>query len=302
MSGNKQKKENQVITAIVPLDKGYVFEDIFYTLATKAKTYKYISFLDSSLVPNRFSTYSYLAWEPEFVLKSSGIKNEIMDLHSGGKEKVCSNPLKFLEKILKKTIFSDTGNIYFDNLNTSPESQVGKKTGISNGQGVGQKSGINCGQGISSGSGVLHNQSACQKVVDDAGEVISPDYKGGFMGYFSYDLKNYIEKLPAKAKKDLKVPVFYLCYYLKFLAFNHKNGRCYFIKNYRKLNDGANCRVSLDRSSYCRDFFDDYKKKIDGDYNNNISRYYDSSTGGAAGLKTNKLLKNMQGFFIWFPQ
>ncbi len=62
--------------------------------------------------------------------------------------------------------------------------------------------------------------------------MILPDFKGGFIGYFSYDLKNYIEKLPSKAKKDIRVPIFYLCYYLKFLAFNHQTGRCYFIKNY----------------------------------------------------------------------
>src|SRR5665647_1758588 len=100
MPGIKQKKEKQNITVITPMDTGYAFEDIFYALATKTKTNKYISFLDSSLVPNRFSTYSYLAWEPEFVLKSSGIKNEIMDLHTGAKEEVCGHPLKFLEGIL----------------------------------------------------------------------------------------------------------------------------------------------------------------------------------------------------------
>ena len=236
MSGSKQKKEKQIITAITPFDTGYVFEDIFYALAAKAKTNKYISFLDSSLVPNRFSKYSYLAWEPEFVLKSSGIKNEIMDLRTGAKEEVCCHPLKFLEQVLENNIFSDTGNIYFDDLNTNTEMCAG------------QKSGVNRGQGASQESGVPHNQSVGQKIVqkvmDDAGEIISPDYKGGFMGYFSYDLKNYIEKLPVKAKKDLKMPVFYLCYYLKFLAFNHKNGRCYFIKNYRKLNDGADCHFT----------------------------------------------------------
>ncbi|HEX7560870.1 MAG TPA: aminodeoxychorismate synthase component I, partial [Candidatus Humimicrobiaceae bacterium] len=140
------------------------------------------------------------------------------------------------------------GNIYFDDLNTYTEMCAGQKSVINCKQSAGQKSGINRGQDTSPESGIPHDQSASQKivqkVVDDAGEIISPDYKGGFMGYFSYDLKNYIEKLPVKAKKDLKMPVFYLCYYLKFLAFNHKNGRCYFIKNYRKLNDGANCHFT----------------------------------------------------------
>ena len=95
---------------------------IFFMLwLLQAKTNKYISFLDSSLIPNKFSKYSYLAWEPEFVLKSSGIKNEIMDLHTGAKKEVSGHPLKFLEQMLKKNISSDTENIYFDDLNTDSE-------------------------------------------------------------------------------------------------------------------------------------------------------------------------------------
>ena len=104
----KQKKENRMITAITPVETGFAFEDIFYALC-KAGKHKYISFLDSSLVPNMFSTYSYLAWEPEFVLKSSGIKNEILDLRTGLREEVYCHPLKFLEQTLKKNIFSNTG-------------------------------------------------------------------------------------------------------------------------------------------------------------------------------------------------
>jgi para-aminobenzoate synthetase component 1 len=209
MPGCKQNKEKQMITAITPLEAGCAFEDIFYTLySAEAKKNKYISFLDSSLVPNRFSKYSYLAWEPEFVLKSSGIKNEIMDLHTGTKEEVYGHPLKFLDQVLKNNIFCDAGNIYFDDLIDSP------------GKVIGQKSGINLKQGVD------------QKIDVSTAEIVTPDYRGGFIGYFSYDLKNYIEKLPSKAKKDVKVPVYYFCYYLKLLAFNHQTGRCYFIKNY----------------------------------------------------------------------
>ena len=215
MSDSKQKKEKQIITAITPLDTGCAFEDIFYALATKTSTNKYISFLDSSLVPNRFSTYSYLAWEPEFVLKSSGIRNEIMDLQTGERKEIRSHPLEFLDQILKNNIFSDAENIYFDDLNTKNETSVGQKSGFSQKQGGGQKSYISCGQSISKKSCISCEQGIgpksdvhldrdiCKKVKDEAGEIISPDYRGGFIGYFSYDLKNYIEKLPAKAKKDL---------------------------------------------------------------------------------------------------
>jgi anthranilate/para-aminobenzoate synthase component I len=214
MPENNQKKEKQMIAAITPVDTGCAFEDIFYALASTGN-HKYISFLDSSLVPNRFSIYSYLAWEPEFVIKSSGIKNEVLDLHTGLKEVVYGHPLKFLEQMLKSNIFGDTGSIYFDDLNINPETATGKKSGINNEQSIGQKVDV------------------------DAGKIITPDYRGGFIGYFSYDLKNYIEKLPAKAKKDIKVPVFHLCYYLKYLAFNHQTGRCYLIKNYESFADDA---------------------------------------------------------------
>ncbi len=70
-------------------------------------------FLTAVLSPNRFSNYSYLAWEPEFVIKSAGMKNESIDLGTGLKEEVCGHPLKFLEQILEKNIFSDTENVYF---------------------------------------------------------------------------------------------------------------------------------------------------------------------------------------------
>ena len=193
----KQKKENRMITAITPVETGFAFEDIFYALC-KAGEHKYISFLDSSLVPNRFSTYSYLAWEPEFVLKSSGIKNEIMDLRTGLREEVYCHPLKFLEQTLKKNIFSNTGTC------------------------------------------------------TDSGEMVLPDYKGGFIGYFSYDLKDYIEKLTQKAKKDVKVPVLYLCYYLKFLAFNHNTGRCFFIKNHESFENHIKEDVTQEKQRISR--------------------------------------------------
>lgn len=38
-------------------------------------------------------------------------------------------------------------------------------------------------------------------------------FTGGAIGYFSYDLKDYIEKLPSLAKDDLKTPLIYLGFY-----------------------------------------------------------------------------------------
>ncbi len=255
MAYTKQKKENQMLTAITPLETGLNFEDIFYTLCI-TKKHKYISFLDSSLVPNRFSGYSYLAWEPEFVVKSSGIKNEAVDLRNGLRQEVNSHPLKFLEQVLKKNIFTNTKTIYFDILKTGRESSAGLQNSsifehCSNMETGGrQKSAVQFKPGHS-----ISEQGGHLKTDIDFGEKMSfntdgkmlsyaeektvlPDYKGGFIGYFSYDLKNYIERLPSQARKDLKVPVFYLCYYLKFLAFNHQTGRCYLIKNFSDIEYG----------------------------------------------------------------
>ena len=51
-------------------------EDIAYRL----KDSPYLSFLDSSLIPDKYSRFSYIGWEPSFVLKSSGLKNEFINI------------------------------------------------------------------------------------------------------------------------------------------------------------------------------------------------------------------------------
>ncbi len=59
-----------------------------------------------------------------------------------------------------------------------------------------------------------------------------PDFLGGFIGYFSYDLKNYIEKLPDTVTDDYNLPLIYLAYFNKIIAYNHKKNTWYYIKNY----------------------------------------------------------------------
>ncbi len=50
---------------------------------------------------------------------------------------------------------------------------------------------------------------------------------GGAVGYFSYDLCHFIERLPATAIDDLQLPECYLAFYDALLAFDNLEGRAY---------------------------------------------------------------------------
>ncbi len=46
-------------------------------------------------------------------------------------------------------------------------------------------------------------------------------FRGGWLGYFSYELGRYIEKLPAAATDDIGLPLIRLCFYDRFIAYDH---------------------------------------------------------------------------------
>jgi len=46
-------------------------------------------------------------------------------------------------------------------------------------------------------------------------------FRGGWIGYFSYELGRYIEKLPAAAVDDIGLPLIRLCFYDRFIAYDH---------------------------------------------------------------------------------
>jgi len=66
----------------------------------------------------------------------------------------------------------------------------------------------------------------CLKSILNSLKIINPSplpFVGGGIGYFSYDLKNLLEKLPNNSKNDLKVPDLYFCFYRIILIFDRLN-------------------------------------------------------------------------------
>jgi len=54
-------------------------------------------------------------------------------------------------------------------------------------------------------------------------------FLGGAVGYFSYDLRHFIERLPSTAIDDLQLPESYFAFYDAILAFDRLEGRAYLV-------------------------------------------------------------------------
>jgi len=54
-------------------------------------------------------------------------------------------------------------------------------------------------------------------------------FAGGAIGYFSYDLCQFIERLPTTTVDDLNLPECYLAFYDTIVAFDHLNGKTYVV-------------------------------------------------------------------------
>jgi para-aminobenzoate synthetase component 1 len=52
---------------------------------------------------------------------------------------------------------------------------------------------------------------------------------GGWIGYFSYELGRYIERLPQRAVDDLHLPLIRLCFYDRVIAYDHRAGAFWLI-------------------------------------------------------------------------
>lgn len=71
---------------------------------------------------------------------------------------------------------------------------------------------------------------------------------GGAVGYFSYDLCHFIERLPYTAVDDLMLPECYLAFYDTIVAFDHMRGRAYVAATgFPELEEGGRKRRAEER-------------------------------------------------------
>ena len=54
-------------------------------------------------------------------------------------------------------------------------------------------------------------------------------FQGGAVGYFSYDLGRFIERLPVKAVDDLKLPECVFAFYDSILAYDNLEAKAYIV-------------------------------------------------------------------------
>lgn len=68
----------------------------------------------------------------------------------------------------------------------------------------------------------------CKYRLDERDSNAMPEgiFRGGWIGYFSYDLAGYIEHLPSTTLDDLEMPLIRLCFYDRLIAYDHIKNTC----------------------------------------------------------------------------
>jgi para-aminobenzoate synthetase component 1 len=80
-------------------------------------------------------------------------------------------------------------------------------------------------------------------------------FLGGAVGYFSYDLCHFIERLPSAAMDDLKLPESYFAFYDTIVAFNHLEGKAYLVATgFPEMEEGQRLRRARMRLEEMKDW------------------------------------------------
>ena len=88
----------------------------------------------------------------------------------------------------------------------------------------------------------------------DPGPATVP-FLGGAVGYFSYDLCNFIEQLPSTAINDLAIPESYFAFYDTIIAFDYLEGRAYIVATgFPELEEGRRLKQARMRLEEMKDW------------------------------------------------
>jgi para-aminobenzoate synthetase component 1 len=78
---------------------------------------------------------------------------------------------------------------------------------------------------------------------------------GGAVGYFSYDLCHFTERLPSTARDDLKLPESYFAFYDTIVAFDHLEGKAYLVATgFPEMDEGQRLRRARVRLEETKDW------------------------------------------------
>jgi para-aminobenzoate synthetase component 1 len=80
-------------------------------------------------------------------------------------------------------------------------------------------------------------------------EELPVPFASGGVGFLSYDLKNFIERLPSNARREIDVPELHFAFYDAVLAFDHEHDRVYLTSAGHGLSRRARKRRGLDASA-----------------------------------------------------
>jgi len=105
---------------------------------------------------------------------------------------------------------------------------------------------------------------------------------GGAVGYLSYDLGHFIEKLPSTAVDDLQLPECYLAFYDAVIVFDHLEGRAYVAATGFPEKGGSRKARAEARLEDLRRTLADAPRRDDHDYAS-----FDQPVGGPVGLRSN---------------